>query len=175
MSAQLKANESDLPQPILSEVQPHHNGSKDNNTMAGTRREPPALRQDNLTDAMAVLVSCMAEDREERREQRAVTQALIAKLSNGSGNKLQAWASPMIAAGVLVFAGIAWVPKQETRVESLNSEVATLRREIAEEREERKLKQTYDEKMRGNLRELGIIIDPVTAEVTVVVPRKVRR
>lgn len=173
MSALPNINDTFPPVPV--EVPPIGNGKQNHNDMAGTRREPPALRQDNLTDAMAVLVSCMAEDREERREQRAVTQALIAKLSNGSGNKLQAWASPMIAAGVLVFAGIAWFPKQETRVESLNSEVATLRREIAEEREERKLKQTYDEKMRGNLRELGIIIDPVTAEVTVVVPRKVRR
>jgi hypothetical protein len=86
MSALPNINDNGIESRIIEPSVPQQpNGKHNHNDMAGPRREPPALRQDNLTDAMAVLVQSMAEEREERREQRAITQALVAKLANGNG------------------------------------------------------------------------------------------
>ena len=147
MSAQLKANESDLPQPILSEVQAESNG-KQTYTMPGQRREPPALRQDNLTDAMAVLVQSMAEEREERREQRAITQALIAKLANGNGtSKVKTIIQTVVAViGVVLIIG-AYVVSissdravQQMKVQALEEKAAKAEKL---EQDVRKLEKLY--------------------------------
>ena len=160
---------------ILSEAQPNRNGKINN--MPGPRRETPPLKTEDVT--LSFLMQSMIED---RREQREVNQAILTKLPNGNGNKLQAWAPTILAALLLGFAGIGWFPKQESSVatvkaeqSSLTSQMGIQTQRLSDEIAERQKLATWNEKLRNNLAALGIIVDPQTAEITVAAPARTRR
>lgn len=166
--------QSDLEHTQQAKPQANGNGNLSNEAIGMPR---PLSEDALLKDSLGVLMQCLADDREARRGDRELNRALIAKLTNGSGekNKLQGWMPTIMAVSMMLFAGVAWFPKQETKVGSLEGELSTLKRDLEQARQDITIKRTYDERMRSNLRDLGISIDPETAEITVVVPRKVKR